>query len=149
MDSIPWINLTFFLMQIELSVPDTPAFVLLHRENTRTEWKKTLKQWPTYIQYWTKVPKLKFFFGATDATNVSSGIQSQSRQPYLHLVEAYINQHLPRITSGATPGDLLMTSWLPGHLPTWLSILICYIVFMLKNLFTWVRYVIRCMYGYF
>ena len=49
-------------------------------------------------------PLIPLFLTSGD---VSSGVQSQSGQPYSHLVQAYV-LHVPlRFTSCATPADLL------------------------------------------
>ena len=51
-------------------------------------------------------PLIPLFWTSSD---VSSGFQSQSGQPYSHLTEAYYV--CPRrLTSGAIPADLLMAS---------------------------------------
>ena len=52
------------------------------------------------------------------SADTSSGFKVQSGLPYLHWRGKYDIRSM-RSTSGATPADLLMVSWLPAQFPTY------------------------------
>ena len=62
-------------------------------------------------------PLIPLFWTSGD---VSSGFQSQSGQPYTHLVDAYVMYDVDslRFTSGSTPANILTASMAVSCFPT-------------------------------